>query len=234
VSRRWHFGRAWGLRARLVFAFALLCVVTAAAVAGGIYVQARNAILQRAQDAAVQAMTSRLEAVFPLPSPAPGPAELGEIADTVTDRSRIGPGCGPPGPPGSPPGQGSCQGSAVAVYHEAHSPDGLDPGVIPAPLRRAVARGALAWQRVVWQGEPVLIIGAPLLIAEPDGTTRMSGIEVYVARSLLPEQRSIDGLAASAWLTGGVALAFAVVVALLATRGVLRPVRELGRAARHG
>jgi hypothetical protein len=42
-----------GLRARLLFAFALLCVVTAAAVAGGIYVQARNDILQRTQDDAI-------------------------------------------------------------------------------------------------------------------------------------------------------------------------------------
>ena len=88
-----------GLRARLLFAFALLCVVTAAAVAGGIYVVARNAILQRAQDAAVQTMTSRLESVFPLRNPAPGPAELGQIADTVTDRNSV----------------------AVAVYHGAHS-----------------------------------------------------------------------------------------------------------------
>ena len=222
-----------GLRARLLFAFALLCVVTAAAVAGGIYVQARNAILQRAQDAAVQAMTSRLEALFPLRSSAPGPAELGEIAGIVTDpNSRAGPGCGPPGRPGQGRGQSRCQSSAVAVYHEAHSPAGLDPGVIPPELRRAVAGGDVAWQRVVWQGEPILIIGAPLLIVERDGTTRVSGIEVYVAHSLLPEQRSIDRLAASAWLTGGAALAFAVVLALLATRGVLRPVRELGRAAR--
>jgi two-component system sensor histidine kinase MtrB len=230
-----------GLRARLLFAFALLCVVTAVSVAGGIYVQARNAILQRAQDAAVQAMTSRLDSLYPLPSAAPGPAELGEIAAAVSDGN----------------------GPAVAVYHGAHSalappppipssggpPDrsdqidrggrrgltpggGLDPGLIPPPLRRAVARGDIAWQRVVWQGEPVLIIGTPLLIVEPDGATRVSGIEVYVAHSLLPEQRSIDGLAASAWLTGGAALAFAVVLALLATSGVLRPVRELGRAAR--
>jgi signal transduction histidine kinase len=199
-----------GLRARLLLAFALLCVVTAAAVAGGSYVQARNAILQRTQDAAAQAMTSRLETLYPLRSPAPGPAELGEIADTVTD-------------PNS---------SAVAVYHEAHSPVGLDPGVIPPELRRAVAGGDIAWQRVVWQGEPNLIIGAPLLIVERDRTTRVSGIEVYTARSLLPEQRSIDRLAAFAWLTGGAALAFAVVLALLAARGVLRPVRELGRAAR--
>jgi signal transduction histidine kinase len=199
-----------GLHARLLLAFALLCVVTAAAVAGGSYVQARNAILQRAQDAAVQAMTSRLEALFPLRSPAPGPAGLGEIAGAVTDRNS----------------------SAVAVYHEVHSPAGLDPGVIPPELRRAVAGGDIAWQRVVWQGEPNLIIGAPLLIVEPDRTTRASGIEVYTARSLFPEQRSIDRLVAFAWLTGGVALAFAVVLALLATRGVLRPVRELGRAAR--
>ncbi|WP_336208738.1 HAMP domain-containing sensor histidine kinase [Nonomuraea sp. LPB2021202275-12-8] len=212
-----------GLRARLLFAFALLCVVTAAAVAGGIYVLARNDILQRTQDAAVQAMRSRLEALFPLRSPAPGPAELDEIARTVTDRCSF----------------------AVAVYHEAHSPSGrlgcgrpggnppiLDLGVISPGLRQVVAGGEVAWQRVVWQGEPFLIIGAPLLIVERDRTTRVSGIEVYTVRSLLPEQRSIDRLAARAWLTGGAALAFAVVLALLATRGVLRPVRELGRAAR--
>ncbi|MGP3960913.1 ATP-binding protein [Nonomuraea sp. 3N208] len=212
-----------GLRARLLFAFALLCVVTAAAVAGGIYVQARNDILQRTQDAAVQAMKSRLETLFPLPNPAPGPAELAEIAATVTDRCSF----------------------AVAVYHEVHSPAGrlgcerpgenapiVDLGVIPPELRRTVADGDIAWQRVVWQGEPFLLIGTPLLIIEQDRTTRVSGIEVYTVRSLIPEQRSIDGLAASAWLTGGAALAFAVVLALLATRGVLRPVRELGRAAR--
>ncbi|WP_345472674.1 HAMP domain-containing sensor histidine kinase [Actinoallomurus oryzae] len=213
-----------GLRARLLFAFALLCVVTAAAVAGGMYVQARNAILQRTQDAAVQAMTSHLEALYPLRSPAPGPAELGKIAAAVGDR----------------------YSSAVAIYHELHSPVGppprhwepggnaqiRDPRVIPPGLRQAVAGGDIAWQRVVWQGRPILIIGAPLLIVEGDRTTRVSGIEVYTARSLLPEQRSINKLAASAWLTGGAALAFAVVLALLATRGVLRPVRELGRAAR--
>ncbi|MFC4006508.1 ATP-binding protein [Nonomuraea purpurea] len=213
-----------GLRARLLFAFALLCVVTAAAVAGGMYVQARNDILQRAQDAAVQAMKSRLEAVFPLRSAAPGLAELNEIAGTMADGN----------------------GPAVAVYHEVHSSTGMPPGdwrprvnvpvltpeVIPAGLRREVADGHVAWQRVIRNGAPFLVIGAPLPIIEQDRTTRLSGIEVYLARSLLPEQRSIDELAARAWAIGGLALAFAVVLALLATRGVLRPVRELGRAAR--
>lgn len=211
-----------------MFAFALLCVVTAAAVAGGIYVQARTAILQRTQDAAVQAMTSRLEALYPLRSATPGPDELGEIAAAAADQN----------------------GFAIAVYGETHSPlppppppspgrwrpigraQILDLGMIPSALRRAVADGDIAWQRVAWQDAPFLIIGTPLLIVERDRTTRVSGIEVYTARSLLPEQRSIDELAARAWLIGGAALAFAVVLALLATRGVLRPVRELGRAAR--
>ncbi|MGI5268164.1 ATP-binding protein [Nonomuraea sp. CA-218870] len=211
-----------GLRVRLLSAFALLCVVTAAAVSGGSYVLARNAILQRAQDAAVQAMKDRLETLFPLRDPAPGPDELAVIAAAVTDRC----------------------GSAVAVYREARSPAVplgcrrpggnppiLDLGVISADMRRVVAGGGIAWQRVVWHGEPFLIIGTPLLIVEPD-RTKVSGIEVYAARSLLPEQHSIDELASSAWLTGGASLAFAVVLALLATRGVLLPVRELGRAAR--
>ncbi|GIH96358.1 ATP-binding protein [Planobispora siamensis] len=223
-----------GLRARLLSAFALLCVVTAAAVAGGLYVQARNEILQRAQDAAVRTMTGRLQALYPLRSAAPGPQELDLIAGAVSDQ----------------------HGSAIAVYRGAHSqvqsPPGhrpgppplpgsgepeqdgtvLEPGMIPEGLREAVAGGDVAWQRVVRDGTPLLIIGTPLLIVEQDRTARLSGIEVYLARDLSPEQRSIDGLAARAWFTGGAALAFAVVLASLATRGVLRPVRELGRAAR--
>jgi two-component system, OmpR family, sensor histidine kinase MtrB len=199
-----------GLRTRLSLAFALVCVVTAAAVAGGMYVQARNAILQRTQDSAVQAMASRLETLFPLRDPAPGPGELDRIAGSVKDLN----------------------GDAVAIYHQVHSSSGPELQAIPPPLRRAVADGKIAWQRVTLRGRPVLIIGMPLLITEPGRTTRPSGIEVYSARSLLPEQQSVDSLAASAWLTGGAALAFAVVLALLATRGVLGPVRELGRAAR--
>lgn len=216
-----------GLRARLLLAFALLCVVTAAAVAGGMYVQARIAILERAQDAAVHAMRNRLETVFPLRGAVPDQAELTRIAGTVADGN----------------------GVALAVYHELHSSAGpappppgnwkpggdplrVDPAMIPRRLRQVVAGGDIAWQRVVWRGEPILIIGAPLLIAERGRTPSLSGIEVYTQHSLRPEQRSIDELAASAWLAGGVALAFAVVLALLAARSVLRPVRELGRAAR--
>ncbi|HUR08117.1 MAG TPA: HAMP domain-containing sensor histidine kinase [Nonomuraea sp.] len=218
-----------GLRARLLFAFALLCVVTAAAVAGGSYVQARNAILQRTQDAAVRAVTSRLEALYPLRSATPDQTQLDEIAVAATDHDCCGfavygemhsPVAGPPD--AEPPGR----------WRPGGRPPVVDLGVISPELRREVAGGRTAWQRVVLQDGPWLIVGTPLLIVEQGRPTRVSGIEVYAARSLLAEKRSIDGLALSAWLTGGAALAFAVVLALLATRGVLRPVRELGRAAR--
>ncbi|MEV4298442.1 HAMP domain-containing sensor histidine kinase [Microbispora rosea] len=239
-----------GLRARLLFAFALLCVVTAAAVAGGMYLLARNAILVRTQDAAVEAMKSRLEALYPLRSPAPGPDELGEIAGAVTDRysSAIAVYHETYAPVRPPPGDRRPGGNAPAldpgVVPDAPAgppqrdrtlggnPPALTPGVIPEGLRWAVAGGDIAWQRVVWQDAPFLIIGMPLLIVDQDRPARVSGIEVYTARSLLPEQLSVDELAARAWRIGGAALAFAVVLALLATRGVLGPVRELGRAAR--
>ncbi|MCK2215592.1 HAMP domain-containing histidine kinase [Actinomadura sp. ATCC 31491] len=220
--------RPWpslGLRARLLSAFALLCVVTTAAVAGAMYVQARNDILQRAQDASVQTLRGRLQALDPLPDATPGPAELIAVATALPDDANVE--------------------FAVAVRGDWHTPVApperwrpggrvlaLGLGAIPADLRQMVADGRLAWQRVVRDDTPWLILGAPLLVSGPDGTARASGAEVYAARSLLAEQRSIDLLAARAWVTGGAALAFAVVLALLATRGVLVPVRELGRAAR--
>ncbi|MEU7004607.1 HAMP domain-containing sensor histidine kinase [Nonomuraea sp. NPDC046570] len=226
-----------GLRARLLSAFALLSVVTAAAVAGTIYVAARNDILERAQDAALQATKSQLEGLFPLRSAEPGPDELRGIANKMTEgnvramaiyRGAYSTGDpAPADPPADPPG------GSPGLRRQGGNTPVVDPEMLPLSLRREVAGGNVAWQRVVvWQGAPYLLIGAPLLIAEPDGTARMSGIEVYVLHSLQPEQRSIDQLATFAWLTGGAGLAFAVVLALLATRGVLRPVRELGRAAR--
>ncbi|MEV0628377.1 HAMP domain-containing sensor histidine kinase [Nonomuraea wenchangensis] len=217
-----------GLRARLLFAFALLCVVTAAAVAGGSYVQARNDILRRTQDAAVQAMTSRLQALYPLPTTDPDREELAEIAAAAADRFSLSVAVHgelrAPVPPPQPPPPGG-EGPGLEAPMQALL-------MVSPELGQAVAGGSTAWQRVVWQDRPWLIVGMPLLVTEPGLPPQPSGIEVYVARSLLAEKRSIDELARRAWLTGGAALAFAVVLASLATRGVLGPVRELGRAAR--
>ncbi|MGH3875843.1 MAG: ATP-binding protein [Actinophytocola sp.] len=200
-------GEARSLRTRLVAAFALLGVSTAVLVAGVDYVLARDVILQKTQDAAVQTMTERIETLFPLGAMPPSQATLDEIAGRLSDRDD----------------------AAVAVYRDRQSAGGPDPSVLPEELRYAVREGNVVWQRVSMDGNAVLVIGTQLRV-QGDGATLDSELEVYSVRGLLPEQQSIGRLATQAWLTGSLALGFAVLLALLAGRGVLGPVRDLRRA----
>jgi len=199
---------AWGLRTRLVVAFALLCVVTAVAVAVGTIVVARSVVLQKAQDTAVLALTSRIQAMYPLPSATPDQSQLNELADGLSSREDNG-----------------------VVLYKGLSAGGLEPASIPQELRRAVRNGRVVWQRVVRGGVPAVFIGTQLLITGPDRVSRASGVEVYSVRGLMSEKDSIDQINFSAWRNGGIALALAVLLAFLAARGVLRPVYELDDAA---
>jgi two-component system sensor histidine kinase MtrB len=201
-------GGARSLRTRLLVAFALLGVSTAVLVAGVDYVQARNVILQKAQDAAVLTMIERIETLSPLGGMPPSQAKLDEIAVRLSDRDD----------------------TAVAVYRDRQSVRGPDPDTLPRKLRHAVRGGHVVWQRVSMDGNPALVIGTQVRLVQRGGATLPSELEIYAVRGLRPEQQSIGRLATRAWLTGAVALVFAVLLALLAGRGVLGPVRELRRA----
>ncbi|PYC63058.1 two-component sensor histidine kinase [Micromonospora arborensis] len=207
---RWAGARVLGLRVRLLLTFALLGVTTTAAVASGSYIQARTVILQQAQDAAVASLTDQLTKVYPIAQLPPTQGELDNLAQRLSDR----------------------EGFAVVIYRDLRAQGSDSPELLTPELRQNVGDGRIAWQRVSFEGEPVLLIGTQLKFARPDGTSRSSGLEVYSVRSLVAEQQSIDRLASLAWLTGGLSLLLAVLLALLAARGVLRPVRDLGRAAR--
>ncbi|SNT11695.1 two-component system, OmpR family, sensor histidine kinase MtrB [Asanoa hainanensis] len=201
-------GWGLGLRGRLLLAFAMLGLTTTALVAGVSYGQARTVVLQKAQDAAVNSLVdevTRLAPVYQLP---PGPKQLNAIAAALA--------AGPD--------------AAAVVYRDQFA--GIHPSEIPQPLRADVREGNVVWQRFSWDGTPALAIGTQLLTKRPDGRTEPTGIEVYRLHSLAEEQHSIDQLAALAWSTGAASLVLAVLLALLAARGVLRPVSELGRAAR--
>jgi two-component system, OmpR family, sensor histidine kinase MtrB len=201
-------GGARSLRTRLLVAFALLGVSTAALVAGVDYVQARDVILQKTQDAAVLTMTERIENVFPIRGLPPSQVDLDKIAHRLSDRDDL----------------------AVAVYQDRRSRGSPDPDALSPELRRAVREGNVVWQRVSVDGSPVLVIGTQVRLAQSGGATVPSELEVYSLRSLEPERRSIAQLAARAWLIGAVALGAAVLLALVAGSGVLGPVRELRRA----
>ncbi|WP_405431936.1 ATP-binding protein [Micromonospora sp. NBC_00617] len=209
----WHWARAvaLGLRVRLLLAFALLGVTTTAVVASGSYFQARTVILQQAQDAAVASLTDQLSKVYPVVSLPPNQEELDLLAQRLSDR----------------------EGEAMVRYGDLWAQSVVDEADVLTPeLRQEVADGHIAWQRVDRHGQPLLLIGTQLRFDRSDGTSVPSGVEVYSVRSLASEQQSIDRLAMLAWVTGGLSLILAVLLALLAAQGVLRPVRELGRAAR--
>lgn len=176
------------LRVRLLIAFTLLAGLTAAAVAGGMYINARTMILQRAQDGAVVTFTEKLAKA----------TTLDGVAEELSTRDD----------------------SAVVFYRGAPRNDSMNTSYITTELRRHVRNGSVAWQRIEVLGRPGLVIGA-----------QVGQAEIYVVRSLVPEQTSITQLATRAWLIGGAAVLFATVLALYAAWTVLRPVRELNAAA---
>jgi two-component system sensor histidine kinase MtrB len=177
-----------GLQVRLLIAFTLLAGLTAAAVAGAMYINARTMILQRAQDAAVGTFTDRL-------------AKTTTLETVVNDMS-------------------TREYNAVVYYRGVPLGGSRNTWNISAELRERVRDGYVAWQRTEVLGHPSLVVGS-----------QVGQAEIYVVRSLDPEQISISKLATQAWRTGGGAVLFATVLALYAARTVLRPVRELNAAA---
>jgi two-component system sensor histidine kinase MtrB len=112
----------------------------------------------------------------------------------------------------------------VAVYGVL-SAGSMPLSVVTPELRETVRGGYTAWQRVSVGGVTQLVSGTSVAFGS-------STLEVYSLRTLEPAAVSIDELSTRAWAFGGGALVFALALALLAAWSVLRPVRELGEAAR--
>ncbi|RSS57626.1 sensor histidine kinase [Streptomyces sp. WAC01280] len=202
------------MRTRLVGAFVVVALVSAVTATALAYRDARTAVLQRTQNAAVNDLRERVTAVaadFDVP---PDQRSLSRFAAKVSDGigARI----------------------VVARYQDlvAVSDSLADTeGRITAELRTAVRTGTGSrFQRVMWRGEPYLVVGMPVTYA--DGDRRASGLEVFAITDLRAERDDTAALLDS--VRSGVlpVVLLAAVLALLAARTVLRPVRELGRATR--
>jgi two-component system sensor histidine kinase MtrB len=198
--------RSWlaGLRPRLVAAFAVIMILGATAAAGASYVSARNAILEGIQDQTMLKLRDQIVAYLPTVSLPPSQATLDAFATAL-----------------KPSG-------ALVVYRDLHSSSGVLLDQVPAELRRTVATSTrIQFQRVDAHGYPEFFVGIPV----QTGSGATSGLEVYAMTALDQQQAAIDDLARQAWLVSALALPFAVAVALLAARQVLRPVRALNTAA---
>ncbi|GAA3488084.1 ATP-binding protein [Streptomyces cremeus] len=201
-----------GLRARLVVAFVLVALVSAVTATALAYRESRTAVLQRAQDSFQKDFVARVGSVAPNIDLPPDVRTLAALATRVSD-----------GLSGAP---------LVVARHQdlkATSDSLADDSRITAELRAAVAtRERVSFQRVVHEGEPYLVVGTP--VTYENGQT--SGLEVYAVASLRAEQDDTTGVLDA--VRGGIlpVVLLAALLALLAARTVLRPVRELGRATR--
>lgn len=190
---------------------ALISAVTATALA---YRDARTAVLQRTQNAAVNDLRERVGVVAADVDLPPDERTLARFASKVSEGigARI----------------------VVARYQDlSATSDTLaeTEGRITAELRAAVRAGSGArFQRVEWRGEPYLVVGLPVTYA--DGDRRTSGLEVFAITALRAERDDTAALLDSVRAGIVPVVVLAAVLALLAAGTVLRPVRKLGRATR--
>jgi two-component system sensor histidine kinase MtrB len=209
MSRLRRFlGVAWGLRPRLVVAFVLIAAISAAAASGAIYVAARRTIETDATNSVVLPLIDRVKSYAHQKLP-PNQDTLNSIASYAGTRS-------------------------VAVYQGMKSKDStFDLAMITPEMHDAMrTSGDVVWQRINYKGTPAMVIGIPILAWQTDESWKASGLEVYTVTFMGEQQTAVEELATSAWLYGSLAALFAVIVALVAARGVLRPVRQLGLTAR--
>ncbi|MET9092999.1 HAMP domain-containing sensor histidine kinase [Streptomyces cyaneofuscatus] len=203
-----------GLRVRLVVTFVVVALISAVTATALAYRDARTAVLQRTQNAAVNDLRERVGVVAADVDLPPDERTLARFASKVSEGigARI----------------------VVARYQDlSATSDSLaeTEGRITAELRAAVRAGSGArFQRVEWRGEPYLVVGLPVTYA--DGDRRTSGLEVFAITALRAERDDTAALLDSVRAGIVPVVVLAAVLALLAAGTVLRPVRKLGRATR--
>ncbi|MFH7594290.1 HAMP domain-containing sensor histidine kinase [Streptomyces racemochromogenes] len=208
----------FGLRTRLIAAFLLVAAICAVSTAALTYRQARSAVLTQSQDTAVSTLRDRLETTaLTLPM---DQRQLQRVVDDLGRRGKPHP---------------------WVVFGEygtlrASSADLGSPvsDVLTDTLRSQVASHPHgAFQRVTdGRGEPYLTIGMPAVFLH-NGAREATGAVLYAVMPLSTEQQTVDAMVQAAKQGAVPGLAISIVPALLAARSVLRPVRDMRRAAQH-
>lgn len=198
--------RLTGLRMRLLAAFALVALMTSVAVTGVSYVLTRQSLMNRMSQTAVQqfkAAVAQKQEDLENVHAGPNPSDLSPIAFDLQRASS----------------------TDWVLYRTGISfatQNYLSYDSAPPALRAAAQKG-IVWQRARVGGVPYLIVGS---------SVRPNGIEVYSFTSLEPQQEDLDRLAQNSAIAAAVAIAISLLLGLLASRGVLLPLRRLGIAAR--
>ncbi|WP_432140387.1 ATP-binding protein [Streptomyces sp. bgisy084] len=207
-----------GLRGRLVITVVVVALISAVTATGLAYRESRDAVLKRAQSAAVEDFRNRVDL---LAAELDVPTDPRTMARFATDVS-----------------SGLRGALVVAQYRDytASSDPSADRTRITPELRTAVrTQSRISLQRVERGGQPWLVLGAPVGLdsAGRHGSSgRLSGVEIFAVVSLAEEARDTADLVRSVQHGLLPVMLLAAVLALLAARTVLRPVRKLARATR--
>jgi two-component system sensor histidine kinase MtrB len=194
-----------GLRPRLLVAFVLATVLGAAAAAWSSTESASERLVESTQQRLTESVTRQVGTVAPELTYPPDEAALERLRAVAGSH-------------------------ALVRYRDLSAGDGT---LATDALRTAVRiQQRLATQRIITGGRPWLLVGTPVVVTSLDGARTPSEIEVYVAYDLTGVEEQIDAMTRSAALTAALALPLAIVLALLASRSVLRPVRDLRDTAR--
>lgn len=204
-----------GLRTRLIAAFLLVAALCAGTTAALTYQQARNAILKQSQDTAVSTLRDLVEA-----QTTQLPMQQQELQRLVGELGKRG------------------QPHPWTVYGEygklrASSNQGVTTStVVSEQLRSQVTTNPHgAFQRTRDRlGNPYLVVGMPAVFKH-NGAPEATGAVFYAVVSLDTEQTTVDAMVDAAKQGAVPGLAIAVIPALLAARSVLRPVRDMRKAA---
>ncbi|GAA3377420.1 ATP-binding protein [Streptomyces sannanensis] len=204
-----------GLRTRLVLAFLLVAAISVVTTAALTYRAARTAVLEQAQDTAVSHFRDQVALTGHTL-----PATQEELRETCVFLA----GTGKP--------------HTWTVFAEygtltASSSDRPTSTVLTPELRRSAHATHGSFQRVVKDGKPYLTIGMPTVTVFTVGANTVpTGLVFYAVMPLTAEEGNVQAMVTAARDGAVPALALALVPALLAARSVLRPVRDLRRAAR--
>ncbi|WP_329457762.1 HAMP domain-containing sensor histidine kinase [Streptomyces sp. NBC_01497] len=207
-----------GLRFRLVVGFVLVAVASALSTGALAFREARTGVLQQSQDTVIRQFRDRIDELAPSFASPPSEQEMQSVVDDLARGSR-------------PQGW-----HVLATYGRLRA--GSDPpgtfDVLSPALRASVRteRNAV-FQRVDDRGHPVLVVGLPVTYgADRRLSLVSSGLVFYLVVPQNTEQAYVSAMVGAIKDAALWSLLPAVVVALVASRGVLRPVRALRGATR--
>jgi two-component system, OmpR family, sensor histidine kinase MtrB len=203
---------------RLVVAFTLVAALTAATTGALTFREARTGVLQQSQDTVIELLRTQVSRLAPQLGFPPGESELRRFAADVARSEPSG------------------TWRVMVTYGDLSATSVADDPfeeLTPAVREAVGSRMATVFQRVRSGDRTSLVVGMSIAFADPGAIgVYLSGVHVFLTVPQTTEQAYVDALVTAVERATVPALALAVLLALLAARGVLRPVRALRSATR--